>query len=397
MSVINKMLRDLDQRNHSAANVNQVIARRPGQPLWLTVLLLLTFGLLCFAIYAVLSRSTVMPPATLTAAVPEPAAQLPEKPAEIAIAAHSLEPKDSLEPTKSPEPTKSLESKDSLEPTDSPAPTPGPALTQSTIAKPSPVPEQTATPEDTGAADAAEIAAQPEPQQIKPGVLTAQVDAVPQAATVVQAPTPAPTAKTGSSLSVTSREPTAAQSQAKLRQQAMAAAQAGQLQQALQLWQQLQQFAPQNAVAYLEQARLWHQLGQPQQALTVLQQALQQGIVHADIQLLLAQQAAAQAQWQRVDTLLPAQFALAQQPEYYGLKATALQQLGQPQAALDWFSQLIVLQPQQARWWLGAAIAYDQSGQTEQAVLHYRQALQWGDSLTVASRNYIQQRLAAIE
>ena len=73
-------------------------------------------------------------------------------------------------------------------------------------------------------------------------------------------------------------------------------------------YQQLQQFAPQNAVAYLEQARLWHQLGQPQQALTVLQQALQQGIVHADIQLLLAQQAAAQAQWQRVDTLLPAQF-----------------------------------------------------------------------------------------
>ena len=387
MSVINKMLRDLDQRNHNAANVNQVIARRPGQPLWLTVLLLLTFGLLCFAIYAVLSRSTVMPPATLTAVVPEPAAQLPAKPAEIAIAAHSLEPTKSLEPTDSLEPT----------PTESPAPTPGPALTQSTIAKPSPVPEQTATPEDTGAADAAEIAAQPEPQQIKPGVLTAQVDAVPQAATVVQAPTPAPTAKTGSSLSVTSREPTAAQSQAKLRQQAMAAAQAGQGQQALRYWQQLQQLAPQDAVVYLAQARLWLQLGQPQQAEASLLQAKAQGIMDADIQLMLAQAAASRQQWLQVEALLPASFAVPLHPDYYGLKATALQQLGQHQQAFDWFAELSALQPQLGKWWLGGAVSLEALERPAEAHQYYLNALQWGDSLSVQSKTYIQQRLVATE
>ncbi|KUM53947.1 tetratricopeptide repeat protein [Rheinheimera sp. EpRS3] len=387
MSVINKMLRDLDQRNHNAANVNQVIARRPGQPLWLTVLLLLTFGLLCFAIYAVLSRSTVMPPATLTAVVPEPAAQLPAKPAEIAIAAHSLEP------TKSPEPTDSLEPT----PTESPAPTSGPALTQSTIAKPSPVPEQTATPEDTSAADAAEIAAQPEPQQIKPGVLTAQVDAVPQAATVVQAPTPAPTAKTGSSLSVTSREPTAAQSQAKLRQQAMAAAQAGQGQQALRYWQQLQQLAPQDAVVYLAQARLWLQLGQPQQAEASLLQAKAQGIMDADIQLMLAQAAASRQQWLQVEALLPAGFAVPLHPDYYGLKATALQQLGQHQQAFDWFAELSALQPQLGKWWLGGAVSLEALERPAEAHQYYLNALQWGDSLSVQSKTYIQQRLVATE
>ena len=387
MSVINKMLRDLDQRNHNAANVNQVIARRPGQPLWLTVLLLLTFGLLCFAIYAVLSRSTVMPPATLTAVVPEPAAQLPAKPAEIAIAAHSLEPTESLEPKDSPEPT----------PTESFAPTPGPALTQSTIADPGPVPEQTATPEDTGAADAAEIAAQPEPQQIKPGVLTAQVDAVPQAATVVQAPTPAPTAKTGSSLSVTSREPTAAQSQAKLRQQAMAAAQAGQGQQALRYWQQLQQLAPQDAVVYLAQARLWLQLGQPQQAEASLLQAKAQGIMDADIQLMLAQAAASRQQWLQVEALLPAGFAVPLHPDYYGLKATALQQLGQHQQAFDWFAELSALQPQLGKWWLGGAVSLEALERPAEAHQYYLNALQWGDSLSVQSKTYIQQRLVATE
>jgi MSHA biogenesis protein MshN len=386
MSVINKMLRDLDQRNHNAANVNQVIARRPGQPLWLTVLLLLTFGLLCFAIYAVLSRSTVMPPATLTAVVPEPAAQLPAEPAtpaEIAIAAHSPEPTDSLEPKNSPEPA----------PTESPASTPGPALTQSTIVKTGLVSEQTATPQDTAAASTAQP--QPQPQQITPGEVTAQVDAVPQAAAVVQAA--APTAKTASSLSVTSREPTAAQSQAKLRQQAMAAAQAGQGQQALRYWQQLQQLAPQDALVYLAQARLWLQLGQPQQAEASLLQAKAQGIMDADIQLMLAQAAASRQQWLQVEALLPASFAVALYPDYYGLKATALQQLGQHQQAFDWFTELSTLQPQLGKWWLGGAVSLEALDRPAEAHQYYLNALQWGDSLSVQSKTYIQQRLVATE
>ncbi|WP_240222504.1 hypothetical protein [Rheinheimera hassiensis] len=392
MSVINKMLRDLDQRNQNAANVNQVIARRPGQPLWLTVLLLLTFGLLCFAIYAVLSRSAVMPLATLTTVVPEPAAQLPAEPttpADIAIAAHSLKP------TEGPEPTDSLEPKNSPEPTptESPASTPGPAPTQSTIVKTGPAPEQTATSEDTAAASAAQP--QPQPQQIKPGEVTAQVDAPPQAAAVVQAA--APTAKTASSLSVTSREPTAAQSQAKLRQQAMAAAQAGQGQQALRYWQQLQQLAPQDALVYLAQARLWLQLGQPQQAEASLLQAKAQGIMDVDIQLMLAQAAASRQQWLQVEALLPAGFAVPLHPDYYGLKATALQQLGQHQQAFDWFAELSALQPQLGKWWLGGAVSLEALERPAEAHQYYLNALQWGDSLSVQSKTYIQQRLVATE
>jgi len=373
MSVINKMLRDLDQRNNSVASANQIIARQHGQPLWLTVLLLLTFGLLCFAIYAVLSRSTVMPAADLTIAVPEPAAQQlpaePAPPAEIAISA-------SLEPTNSPEPSQSLAPEQST--------TAENAAT--TIIAPPQLPVQ-------AVAEVAEITAQPEQQLAEPADIAVPVA---QATKVAQAAVP-PAAKTDSSLSVTSREPTAAQSQAKLRQQALAAAQAGQPQQALRYWQQLQQLAPQDALVYLAQARLWLQLGQPQQAEVSLLQAKAQGIVDADIQLMLAQAAASRQQWLQAEALLPAGFAVALHPDYYGLKATALQQLEQHQQAFEWFAELSRLQPQLGKWWLGGAVSLEALERPAEAHQYYLNALQWGDSLSVQSKTYIQQRLVATE
>lgn len=401
MSVINKMLRDLDQRNHNAANVKPVIARRTGQPLWLTVLLLLTFGLLCFAIYAVLSRSSVVPVATtLTAEAQQLAEDLPKEPvisSGNALIAHSHEPGQSHEPERGPEPEKSPEPAVKSAPTGNFSATQGQAQLQQTNTAPAPAterftPDDTATagvalpmPSDTGLAG---IGGQAEPQ---PGKPTAPV----QAATVLLAPVPA--ANTASSLSVTSRAPTAAQQQAKLRQQALAAAQAGQPQQSLRYWQQLQQLAPQEAMVYLAQARLWLQLGQPQQAEASLLQAKAQGIMDADIQLMLAQAAASRQQWLQTEALLPDNFALALHPDYYGLKATALQQLGQHQQAADWFAQLSRLQPQQGKWWLGGAVSLDALARPAEAHQYYLNALQWGDGLSVQSKTYIQQRLAATE
>lgn len=389
MSVLNKMLRDLEQRQHASDATTAITlhGRSDERPLWLNVLLLLSALLLAFAVYAILTREPAPESSEAVPAVANPAltdhatsAALPDSAAEPVISAEVI-PATMQQST--------------------------PVASTASGGADTGVKEQAAI--DTVNETNTEATADNALQSTESDQAGAESDVTAQTQTIATElarptlPVASVVANTAANAEAKTevtvvRAPASPQQQAALlQQQALAAAQAGQLQQALQLWQQLQQFAPQNAVAYLEQARLWHQLGQPQQALTVLQQALQQGIVHADIQLLLAQQAAAQAQWQRVDTLLPAQFVLAQQPEYYGLKATALQQLGQPQAALDWFSQLIVLQPQQARWWLGAAIAFDALSQPEQAQLHYRQALQWGDSLTAASRNYIQQRLAAIE
>lgn len=389
MSVINKMLRDLDQRNHNAANVKQVIARRAGQPLWLTVLLLLTFGLLCFAIYAVLSRSSVVPVATtLTAEAQRLAEDLPKEPVMSSgneLIANSHEPEKSPEPAVKSAPTGNFSA------------TQGQAQLQHTNTAPDPATERF-TPDDTATAGVAlqipsdtDLAGQADPQQAQPGKPTAPI----QAATVLLAPVPV--ANTASSLSVTSRAPTAVQQQAKLRQQALAAAQAGQPQQSLRYWQQLQQLVPQDAMVYLAQARLWLQLRQPQQAEASLLQAKAQGIMDADIQLMLAQAAASRQQWLQTEALLPDNFALALHPDYYGLKATALQQLGQHQQAADWFAQLSRLQPQQGKWWLGGAVSLDALARPAEAHQYYLNALQWGDGLSVQSKTYIQQRLAATE
>lgn len=398
MSVLNKMLRDLEKREHSSGPVSQPVIVHSGErPLWLNMLLLLSLLLLAFAVYAILvkepklgAEDAVLPLAQATAANP-----LTEQMDEHVIAAQQpLAAVVSSDVATEDHPSRSL---------------PDTAETSAEKALAEEAEENSAaeaTPQvvTTVATETAQQLPTDNADDTKNDAKPAQLEALPEQDNAV-----ANTATTQSDARATTKAPVkadikvdravvSAQQQASLlQQQALAATAAGNLQRALQFWQQLQQLEPGAKQAYLEQARLWQQLGQPQQALTVLQQALQQGIVDADIQLLLAQQAASQAQWQRVDTLLPAQFALAQQPEYYGLKATALQQLGQPQAALNWFSQLIVLQPQQARWWLGAALAFDAMAQREQAKLHYRQALQWGDSLTAASRNYIQQRLAAIE
>lgn len=374
MSVLNKMLRDLEQRQHpSTATRMADIAKANERPLWLNILLLLSFLLLCFAVYAILTRQPLPAVAVNTdTGVQQPAAATPLPAAAQADTQSTSAAKTSVAATPAVAVTKT-------------------GLTGAAAAVAAVPPAETvavAEPETSVAATASPQTTATAVTSLPPAVKTDETPASSTETTPAQQQAVVQIART---------EVSAEQRAALLQQQALAAAQAGRLQQALRQWQQLQQLTPQDASVYLQQARLWQQLGQPAQAVQVLQQALRQNIMHADIQLLLAQQAAAQAQWQQVDTLLPARFTVAEQPEYYGLKATALQQLGQQQAALQWFSQLIVLQPQQARWWLGAAIAFDTLAQREQAQLHYRQALQWGDSLTDASRNYIQQRLAATE
>ncbi|MDP5135325.1 hypothetical protein ORJ04_05085 [Rheinheimera baltica] len=400
MSVLNKMLRDLEQRQQTPPGITTpVISSDTDRPLWLTLLLALSVMLLCFAVYAILSRSqptvavapaevsitaeqpdTAVMPVSIAAAVDtqpqktetEAEAQLAAVSATIGTATVTTSATASADATHStaavssgriPTPSESVMSDKQINLADKP-------VTEDILLQLTPAQPQAPAQRAGSKPITAKASAQDQREVVNTVSVGVQVER--------QAATPE-------------------QRAAALRQQALAAAGAGQLQQALQYWLQVQQLTPADPGVYIAQARLWTQLGQPSQAELTLRQALSRNILDADIQLLLAQYAATNAAWQQVDELLPAQFFLAQQPDYYGLKATALQQLGQQQAALQWFTQLIQLQPQQARWWLGAAIAHDALAQREQAHLHYQQALNWGDGLSVASRAYIQQRLAATE
>src|SRR5690606_37394044 len=293
-SVLNKMLRDLEQRQPQSASATHSaqLAYRPERPLWLRLLLLLSFGLLCFAVYGILTRGETLNKPR------DSAARVSLAPAAIPAAANNSD-------------VIAAAADDSIN-----APAIAQTLTPAAVA--------------VIVADTVPLLSEASDSRVN----NADTAAEPPTAAVATMPAPpvedkpvATTAKaTPAAGKMTIERPVEplAQRKAALRQQALGAAQDGQLQQALQYWQQLQQLAPQDAELYLAQAGLWLQLGQPAQAHAVLQLAVAQGIVHADIQLMLAQHAAAAQQWQAVDALLPPQFALAQQPDYYGMKATAL-------------------------------------------------------------------------
>ncbi|MBU1308625.1 MAG: tetratricopeptide repeat protein [Gammaproteobacteria bacterium] len=362
MSVLNKMLRDLEQRQHSggvAAPQADSLSRDDSRPLWLNLLLLLSAILLLFAVYAILNRPDNQPQPVVADTQTQANTEQP-----LALAESELTPVAALPVTPAGD---ALVATPDISPGSA---EPGPELAMAQ----QPLPAQT---------DSTEEAA--------PAADTVEAD--------TSNPVAAPAANRAAAVKIEVQRTaqTAAQKGAALQQQAVQAAQSGQLMPAINLWQQVQAVQPLQATAYLSQARLWLQMGQPQRAEQILQQGISAGADTADVRLLLAQLYAQQQQWQAADTVLPVQFELQQYPEYYGLKATVAQQLGDSFAAQQWFGQLIVIQPQQARWWLGAAVAFDQQGQRQQAQLHYRQALQWGDKLSAESRNYIQQRLAATE
>ena len=397
MSVLNKMLRDLERREqrHSrteAHSTEAAIAADDGRPLWLNLLLAFSLVLLCLAVYAILSRA-VVPGAQTDSTAPSGG---------VDMGANS--------PVVSAKADNAVDKADDAVAADEKVQSAVPATEQqafSTAVQADNTAAVTATPARTLVADttpSANTTALAQAKQSKAIIYTANSEAKIAAATdntvavrsaqPNQAPPSAPAARP---VTIERAGLTAAQQASALMQQALVAEQAGDMSLALTHWQQVQRLTPTQSRPYLAQARIWQMLGQTAQSVQVLQQAVAQHIVDADIQLLLAQQAATQQQWQQVTDLLPEQFALAQHPDYYGLKATALQQLGQPQAALHWFVRLVNVQPEQARWWLGAAIAYDALQQRPDANFHYQQALQRGDRLSPASRHYIQQRLTATE
>jgi MSHA biogenesis protein MshN len=181
-----------------------------------------------------------------------------------------------------------------------------------------------------------------------------------------------------------------------LQQRAQQAAAQQQLLQAAALWQQYQQLAPDRALAYEQLAQLWWQQQQWTQLAQVLAQAQSRQIQSTTLALQQARLAASQQQWAQVLTALAQWPATAPLTEALPLRAQAQQQLGDYPSALASYQQLVQLQPDSARAWLGQALVYDQLQQTQAAIASYRQALALG-GLAPASQQFIQQRLAQTE
>ena len=81
--------------------------------------------------------------------------------------------------------------------------------------------------------------------------------------------------------------------------------------------------------------------------------------------------------------------------DYYATRAALAQELSQPGVAASSYQQLTVAQPTEPRWWLGLGIALDKQGRPLAALDAYRKALTL--PLSAGSRQFVQQRIEQLE
>ena len=168
----------------------------------------------------------------------------------------------------------------------------------------------------------------------------------------------------------------------------------GEGQKAEQLLQDVVLLTPMNTEARKQLAALWFAQGQLQGALNVLNQGVVVMPDFADFRLMkakiLLQQNNAQGAYQSL-------MALPRHPqiEYQSLLAQAAQQVGELSASINAYRQLVLLQPSKGKWHLGLAIALDRSSQFGEAVKAYREAIALGD-ISPQSRQFAQQRMTEL-
>lgn len=94
-----------------------------------------------------------------------------------------------------------------------------------------------------------------------------------------------------------------------------------------------------------------------------------------------------------IASMLP--LAAVENVEFQSLLATLAQQTGDHQKAAAAYSRLTQLQPNQGKWWLGYAVALDSQGKFSLAKQAYMQTQQTND-ISESTRQFIRQRLTEL-
>lgn len=82
--------------------------------------------------------------------------------------------------------------------------------------------------------------------------------------------------------------------------------------------------------------------------------------------------------------------------QYLAMRGALAQQLNQTNIALKSYHQLVQLDANNGRWWMGLAIAQDRHQAPKKAIASYRKALLMGN-ISASSQQFIQQRLTALQ
>ena len=171
---------------------------------------------------------------------------------------------------------------------------------------------------------------------------------------------------------------------------------AGERSRAIALLEQLVRGEPDNREALRWLARAWLADGQGARLIAELPAQLARFPADSELRVLLARaQLQAGDSAAAVATLAAQLPPLSGDPAYHALLAASYQQTGQWQDSVRLYRNLVLLRPEQASWQLGLGIALEQLGERAAAGQHYRLALQ-GQGLDDDSRRYAQQRAQAL-
>lgn len=352
MSVINRMLRDLDQRERrQAAATDTAAAVAPRASGWPRIAIIAGVGLVV-VVAALVLRSNYTHPAPSTPALPqvqttasEPIPPAVEQSTLVTVAESVQQPQQ-------------------------------PSVSQSFQPIPIPVP----TPPRVSAPPQPQVDEPAQPSQPEPSTQPTQ----PTQPTVGQ-----------SSMRVERVELSADQLAAVNLRRAREALVRGEREVAQQLLEQALILEPLNVAIRSELAAYWYGRGLVSRALMLLQQGLDAKPDEGAWQLLYAKIL------DRIGQLEQAHVALTnirmdtpEALELLELRAKAAHQLGwYAEAGNDY--RMLAQRLNQGRWWLAAAIAYDDANNWEAAFAAYQQAQQQHDLNTDAQR-YISERIAAL-
>lgn len=96
------------------------------------------------------------------------------------------------------------------------------------------------------------------------------------------------------------------------------------------------------------------------------------------------------------DLLLSQMPSIEKAPDYHGLIAYSAQQMGESDLARKKYELLLDSYPDRADWWLALALLQEQLGDSNKALAAYRQSLRF-PGLNNTTRDYAQQRVRAIQ
>ena len=161
-----------------------------------------------------------------------------------------------------------------------------------------------------------------------------------------------------------------------------------------QLFEEVLIVEPNHKQARKKLAALWFGRKSYQQATNLLSQGISLDRNDAELRKLKARIHIQQGQHKAAyNTLKP--LSLLKEQEYQVMLANVSQQIKQYKSAIQAYKVLIDMQAYSGRWHLGLAIVYDKNSQFSLAVIEYALALTKSD-LSVASAEFAQQRMQAL-